>query len=103
MYKRQVQTLAQLEAQKKKAEQALELVQSRFQRGLVDYLRVLTTLQSLQRLEQSLVEAKRRQLSNRIGLCRALGGTWTKTLKAPKKLLGAASKTKTTKKNVSKD
>lgn len=94
----QVQTIQLLTAQQKKAQQALTLAKDRFQRGLVDYLRVLTTIQALQQLEQGIIDAKRRQLTNRVGLCRALGGTWTTKLKMPKKLVETSKSLKTNKK-----
>lgn len=94
----QVQTIRLLTSQREKAQQALVLAKDRFQRGLVDYLRVLTTIQALQQLEQGLIDAKRRQLSNRVGLCRALGGTWTSKLKVPKKLIETSKLSKTKKK-----
>ena len=61
----------------------LELSRERYSAGSIDFLRVLTALQSLQQIEQNLIDARRRQLSNRIQLCRALGGTWTRDLEAP--------------------
>lgn len=75
--------LKQLELNQEKAREALSLAQSRYQQGATDYLRVLTAIQSLQNIEQSVLDAKRRQLSNRVQLCRALGGSWTQELKAP--------------------
>ncbi|MEM1349665.1 MAG: efflux transporter outer membrane subunit [Myxococcota bacterium] len=72
-----------LQERRDKASVALELSRERYLRGGLDFLRVLTALQSLQLVEQSLVDAQRQQLSNRIQLCRALGGTWTQQLQAP--------------------
>jgi outer membrane protein TolC len=68
--------VASLNKQHEIARQALELARERYRLGSVDYLRVLTALQSLQRIEQDLVEGRRRQFSNRVQLCRALGGGW---------------------------
>jgi NodT family efflux transporter outer membrane factor (OMF) lipoprotein len=65
------------------SEQALQLARERYQRGAADYLRVLTSLQSLQSVEQSLLNARRQRLSHRVQLCRALGGTWTEELEDP--------------------
>jgi len=73
----------ELVKQKEIATVTLELSRERYSAGSIDFLRVLTALQSLQQIEQNLVDAKRRQLSNRIQLCRALGGTWTRDLEAP--------------------
>lgn len=75
--------IAQLVEQRELAHANLELAQGRYSSGGLDFLRVLTSLQSLQQIEQNLVDAERRQLSNRIQLCRALGGTWTSELSAP--------------------
>lgn len=75
--------LERLEQQEKHAEVALELARDRYRSGTLDYLRVLTALQSLQQIQQSMVDARRQQLSNRVQLCRALGGTWTQDLSAP--------------------
>ena len=83
--------LARLEAQRKNAEVALELARDRYRSGTLDYLRVLTALQSLQQIEQSLIDARRQQLSNRVQLCRALGGSWTRELSAPPSDLGDES------------
>ncbi len=75
--------LERLEAQHKNAEVSLELARDRYRSGTIDYLRVLTTLQSLQQVEQSLLDARRQQLSYRVQLCRALGGDWTQQLQPP--------------------
>lgn len=80
---RQDAFLERLEAQRKNAEVALELARNRYRSGTLDYLRVLTSLQSLQQIEQNMVDARRRQISNRLQLCRALGGTWTEELAPP--------------------
>lgn len=58
------------------AQSVLELAQKRYRTGTVDYLRVLTGLQALQQVERTLLEARRQQISHRIELCRALGGSW---------------------------
>lgn len=75
-----------LEEQKESAEQALRLARQRYQRGATDYLRVLTALQSLQSVEQTLLDSRRQQFSHRLQLCRALGGTWTNNLEAPESM-----------------
>jgi outer membrane protein TolC len=71
---RQAEFVRSLEAQLESARQALELSRDRYRQGAVDFLRVLTALQTMQQIEQNLVEARRKQFSNRIQLCRALGG-----------------------------
>lgn len=79
----QEEFMERLDAQHEKAQIALELARDRYRSGSLDYLRVLTSLQSVQSLEQNLVDARRQQLSNRISLCRALGGSWTQDLTDP--------------------
>lgn len=79
----QDQFLEHLEAQYKNAQVALDLARQRYRSGTLDYLRVLTALQSLQQIEQSLVDARQAQLSTRVSLCRALGGSWTQELSQP--------------------
>jgi NodT family efflux transporter outer membrane factor (OMF) lipoprotein len=79
----QTQFLVHLEAQREKGQIALELARERYRSGSLDYLRVLTSLQSVQQLEQGLVDARRQQFSHRISLCRALGGSWTQELSDP--------------------
>lgn len=79
----QANFIEELERQRDLAASSLELARARYQRGGLDFLRVLTSLQALQQIEQNLVDARRLQLSNRIQLCRALGGTWTRQLEAP--------------------
>lgn len=72
-----------LREQVETSRQALTLARERYQRGAADYLRVLTSLRSLQSVEQSLLNARRQRLSHRVQLCRALGGTWTEALEDP--------------------
>jgi NodT family efflux transporter outer membrane factor (OMF) lipoprotein len=55
----------------------------RYRNGLNDYLPVLTSLETLQVLEQQLLSAKRQLISYRIQLHRALGGTWIERLRIP--------------------
>jgi NodT family efflux transporter outer membrane factor (OMF) lipoprotein len=49
---------------------------SRYRKGLSDYLPVLTSLVSTQRLERSIVLAEQERLNQRVKLHRALGGGW---------------------------
>lgn len=58
------------------AREALELAREQYRAGILDYLRVLTALQSVQRLELAQLESRRELLSQRIELCRAAGGFW---------------------------
>ena len=69
----------ELEEQLKTATATLREARARYANGLSDFLPVLTSLQSLQQLEQNILTAKRQLLSYRIQLCRALGGTWVDT------------------------
>lgn len=79
----QVERIASLRRELDTAQSALDLAQSRYRRGSFDYLRVLTALQSLQAVEQTLLEARRQHISYRISLCRALGGSWVEQIEAP--------------------
>ena len=79
----QESVIEDLEAQRELAATSLDLARSRYSRGAFDFLRVLTSQQALQQVEQSLVDAKRRQLANRLQLCRALGGSWTESIAPP--------------------
>ncbi|NCC26363.1 MAG: RND transporter, partial [Deltaproteobacteria bacterium] len=55
----------------------------RYQNGLIEYNVVLTELLNVQRLEQSVVQARADLLLERIRLGRALGGAWTLELDEP--------------------
>lgn len=79
----QQERLEHLDAQRAASEQALELATLNYRAGAVDYLRVLTALEAQQQIERQLLTARRQQLTNRIRLCRALGGTWVDTLVPP--------------------
>jgi outer membrane protein TolC len=73
--------LASLKRELETARSVVEYARKRYRGGTLDYLRVLTGLQALQEVERELLEARRQQLSNRIGLCRALGGSWVESVK----------------------
>jgi len=92
--RQQLKLIENLKLQVDLAEKTVTQSRSRYQAGLVDFLRVLTALQNKQRLEIQILAAERQLLSHRVQLCRALGGTWTTKLKAPKptKLKAASSK-----------
>ncbi len=62
----------QLEA----AREALSLAEVQYRAGILDYLRVLTALESVQDLELAELDKRRLLLSQRIQLCRAAGGYW---------------------------
>lgn len=63
------------------AERAVEQSRERYDSGLTDFLPVLTAIVSAQSTEQALLDARRQLISYRIQLCRALGGTWTQSLR----------------------
>jgi outer membrane protein, multidrug efflux system len=81
--RQQVLYIADLSEQLELAEATLREARARYRQGLVDYLQVLTALQSLQQVEVTLLGAQRQLISYRIQLCRALGGTWTRDLEPP--------------------
>jgi NodT family efflux transporter outer membrane factor (OMF) lipoprotein len=72
-----------LQTQLESAERALDLARDRYRLGALEYLRVLDSIQALQQTQQNLLDARRQQLSTRVSLCRALGGTWTRKIEAP--------------------
>lgn len=63
-----------LEERRKLLEEVLQQSQERYTRGLTDYLPVLTSLQQLNAVEQRLIRERRKLLSQRVTLHRALGG-----------------------------
>ncbi len=67
------------------ARATLDESRQRYLNGLSDYLPVLVALQSLQQTESTLLSAKKKLVSFRIQLCRALGGTWTSNLEKPER------------------
>ncbi len=77
-----------LEEQLGVANQNLTEARSRYEQGLAQagFLDVLTALRSQQAVEINLLGARRRVLSSRVSLCRALGGSWTQELSAPPRL-----------------
>ncbi len=74
--KRQEEYMESLRRQVELAKQALESSRKRYLQGASDYLPVLMSLQSLQRLESGLLEANKTSISYRINLYRALGCGW---------------------------
>lgn len=65
------------------ARRALEEAGVRYRKGLNDYLPVLTQLLSVQNLERDLIRKQAGLLTARIGLYRALGGSWPNALEMP--------------------
>ncbi len=57
-----------------------DTAESRYQRGLTDYLRVLEAMQTRYKLEETLVLVELAILTNRVTLHRALGGGWDQAL-----------------------
>ncbi|MEC9072711.1 MAG: TolC family protein, partial [Myxococcota bacterium] len=74
--RRQKEHLSALSTQLDDARATLEEARRRYVAGLVDYLPVLTALQSVQQVERQAVSARRQCLSFRVQLSRALGGAW---------------------------
>ena len=75
---RQAATLDTLQEELDFAREALREAQMRYRNGSIDYLNVLSSLTSVQRLEQELISGRQQLFSERIGLIRALGGSWTR-------------------------
>lgn len=76
----QQEVVESLERERDIARAAFELAQKQYRNAAIDYLRVLTLLQPLQEVERALLDARRQQISHRIGLCRALGGSWVEAV-----------------------
>lgn len=66
--------LVLVERQLATAQRLLTEARNRYSQGLTDYLPVFTSLAIVQNLERNVVSARRRVLSARVGLHRALGG-----------------------------
>ena len=81
----QILYIADLELQLEVLGNTLREARNRYRQGLIDYLPVLTALQSQQRAQVGIIVAKRQLLSYRVQLCRALGGTWTQELAVPER------------------
>ncbi|MEE2960368.1 MAG: efflux transporter outer membrane subunit [Myxococcota bacterium] len=69
-----------LEKQRDYAASALEEARERYLAGLSEFLPVLSALGTLQRIEKNVVMSQKQVRSYRVQLCRALGGSWTKSL-----------------------
>jgi NodT family efflux transporter outer membrane factor (OMF) lipoprotein len=81
--KKQQEHIEALKQQLTAARNSLEQATQRYQKGLTDYLPVLTALERTQLLARDLVSARRELLVFRINLYRALGGSWTQELYPP--------------------
>jgi NodT family efflux transporter outer membrane factor (OMF) lipoprotein len=78
--------ISELEAQVDVSGKALREARERYRQGLIDYLPVLTSLQTSQRAEIALLQARLQLITYRIQLCRALGGSWTRELEPPEQI-----------------
>ncbi len=74
-----------LDKQLEASQNALNEANSRYQKGIDTYLPVLTQLISVQNLERDIIARQSDIMIARVNLYRALGGTWTDELVAPKK------------------
>ncbi len=72
--------IAALRSQLTIAQKTYRESRRRYTAGVGDFMRVLTALQSVQRLERGLLSATRQLLSHRVSLHRALGGGWGNSL-----------------------
>lgn len=71
----QIETVKRLEEELAATRQTLDLSFERYRAGLNDFLNVLTAQTRVYQLEQSVISARRRQLSYRVQFCRALAGS----------------------------
>ena len=78
--RRQNELIFALEKQIGHARLSLEEARARYVNGLNDYLPVLTSLQTTQVLERRLIMERRRRLTFRSNLLRAIGGVWSESL-----------------------
>lgn len=71
---RQRELLATLTKQRDIARETLKETRFRYSKGLINYLPVLAAVQSLQRVERTLLREQRELVENRVLLYRAIGG-----------------------------
>ena len=81
--RRQTEYLKHVDTQVALAVKTHREARTRYLGGVHDFLRVLTALQDLQRLELLQISEKKRLLSYRLQLYRALGGSWMSELAPP--------------------
>lgn len=81
---KQLEYIVELEAQYVIANATLDEARRRYADGIGEqsFIQILSALSSQQQLEQTLLAAKQQALSNRVSLCRALGGTWMREIEA---------------------
>ena len=80
---KQRQHIERLQQAADTARRALQEAGMRYRKGLNDYLPVLTQLLSVQSLERDLIRKRANLLNARVGLYRALGGSWPNALEMP--------------------
>jgi len=73
---KQAEYISALEKQLEISRNGLREAESRYRKGLSDYLPVLTATTATHRLERSIVQARYDRLAYRVALHRALGGSW---------------------------
>ncbi len=76
---RQSEYVASLGEQLKLSRQSTEQTLENYTKGTMDFTRYLTTLLSHQRLQRTYLQARRELVLHRIGLYRALAGSWSLT------------------------
>lgn len=82
--RQQRRRIAILEEQVATAKRTVEAARLRFEAGVAEtYIPTLTAMVSLQTAERSLLAERRRLLSQRVQIYRALGGQWTTELRDP--------------------
>jgi NodT family efflux transporter outer membrane factor (OMF) lipoprotein len=84
------QTLAAQAAAEDAAHRALELVQSQYRSGAVDYLQVLTSTTQYQQARIGLIQARAARLADTAALYAALGGGWNITAAPPQPVAAPA-------------
>lgn len=80
---RQREFITRLNHQLEQDRKAFEESRNRFRQGIGEYLPVLTSLQSMQRVERTLITAQRNLIGFRIDLYAALGGDWMAGMQPP--------------------
>lgn len=76
--------IAELIEQSELAASTVQAARDAYREGQIDYLPVLSAVQGEQQVALGILEARRRLLSLRVTLYRALGGTWTAELERKK-------------------
>jgi outer membrane protein, multidrug efflux system len=74
---RQAEYMASLQKQLTLSKQSTDQTRENYAKGTTDFTRYLTTLLGHQRLQRTVLQARRQLVLHRINLCRALAGSWT--------------------------